>query len=65
MRNPVTGEFEGFCIDLLNKLSIMMGFNYSLYEVEDKSFGSEVNGVWNGIVGDIIKAVSNLGCKLT
>lgn len=64
MRNPATGEFKGFCIDLLEKLSSIMGFNYTLYEVEDKNFGTEVNGEWNGIVGDIIQAVSDHGYKL-
>ena len=37
----------------------MMGFNYTLYEVEDRSFGTQVDGVWNGIVGDIMQQVSD------
>ena len=64
MRNPATGEFEGFCIDLLKRLSDMMGFNYTLYEVEDKNFGAQVDGVWNGIIGDIMQEVSTLTYKL-
>jgi len=59
MRNPTTGELEGFCIDLLKRLSDMMGFTYTLYEVEDGNFGTKVGGTWNGIVGDIIQGVSN------
>ena len=35
MRNPITGEYEGFCIDLLKSLSDMMEFTYTLYEVGD------------------------------
>ena len=58
MRNPVTGKFEGFCIDILKNLSEMMGFTYTLYEVEDGNFGTQVDDVWNGIVGDIIQEVS-------
>jgi len=59
MRNPNTGEFEGFCIDLLKNLENMMGFTYTLYEVEDKSFGIQTGDTWNGIIGDIIQGVSD------
>ena len=38
----------------------MMGFTYTLYEVGDRNFGTQVDGVWNGIVGDIIQEVSDL-----
>ena len=54
-----TGELEGFCIDLLEELSDMMGFTYDIYIVEDGSFGGLVNGAWNGIIGDIIQEVSD------
>lgn len=64
MRNPATGEFEGYCIDLLKRLADMMGFNYTLYEVEDRSFGTQVDGEWNGIVRDIMQEVSALTYKL-
>jgi len=53
MRNP-TGDLVGFCIDLLEELSVEMGFTYDVYEVEDDKFGSMFeNGTWNGIVRDI------------
>ena len=55
-----TGELQGFCIDLLNKLQEMMNFTYDIYVVEDGKFGSEqANGAWNGVVGDIIQEVSH------
>lgn len=61
MKNPNTEEFEGFCIDLLDKLQTMMNFTYEIYEVEDNNFGSQQgDGTWNGIVGDIIEEVSGL-----
>ena len=60
MRNPDTGKFEGLCIDILERLSDMMGFTYTLYEVGDGNFGTQVDGAWNGIVADIIQEVSVL-----
>lgn len=55
-----TGELEGFCIDLLEELSNMMGFTYDIYIVEDGLFGSQSNnGTWNGIIDDIIQEVSD------
>jgi len=36
-----------------------MGFTYDIYEVKDDRFGSmEDNGLWNGIVGDILQQVN-------
>ena len=60
MRNPDTGELEGFCIDLLNELSDMMGFTYDdPYLVEDGKFGTLDGNTWNGIISDIIQEVTN------
>ena len=54
------GKLQGFCIDLLNELQEIMGFTYDIYVVEDKKFGSDQgNGMWNGVVGDIIREVSH------
>ena len=61
MRNPGNGEYEGFCIDLLERLSEIMGFTYTLYEVGDGNFGTQAgNNTWNGIVGEITQSVSNV-----
>ena len=58
MRDPATGKYEGFCIDLLEKLADMMGFTYTLYEVEDGNFGAQIdNKTWNGIIGEITQEV--------
>ena len=64
MRNPTTGEYEGFCIDLLKSLSDMMGFTYTLYEVGDGNFGTQNdNNTWNGIIGEITQSVSNINMR--
>ena len=60
MRNNNTGELEGFCIELLERLREMLNFTYTIYEVEDGKFGARKDdGTWTGIVGDIIQEVSD------
>ena len=52
--------FEGLCIDLMDKLSEVMGFSYSISLVEDGNFGGQdEDGNWLGLVGDLVKHVSN------
>ncbi|XP_053396130.1 glutamate receptor ionotropic, kainate 2-like [Mercenaria mercenaria] len=47
---------EGFIIDLLDELSAILGFNYTIYEAADRAYGSEVTpGKWNGMIGDLIE----------
>ena len=54
-------EYEGFCIDLLERLAEIMGFTYTLYEVGDGNFGTQAgDNTWNGIVGEITQSVSNV-----
>ena len=49
--------WEGYCIELIQKLADMMDFDYDLVIPEDGEFGQKVNGVWNGLVGDLAKGV--------
>ena len=66
-RDPVTQQYiknedgsyvwEGYCIELIEKLANMMDFDYDLVIPEDKMFGQKINGVWNGLVGDLAKGV--------
>lgn len=60
VKNP-DGSFvwEGYCIELIEKLAgpDMMDFDYDLVIPEDGEFGLKVNGVWNGLVGDLAKGV--------
>lgn len=39
-----TGEnqYEGFCIDLLNEMTQVLKFNYTIIEVQDGTYGIEV-----------------------
>ena len=52
-------KFEGFCIDLLEKIAKLCNFTYEIREVNDGQHGSFsfITNKWNGIVGEIIEKV--------
>ena len=51
--------YKGYCIELLKKISQLLEFNYTLYEPEDRKYGSMLpNGSWNGMVNELIQGVS-------
>ncbi|KAL7047470.1 hypothetical protein ACKWTF_002925 [Chironomus riparius] len=59
----VTGNarFYGFCVDLLEKISKQIGFNYILDLVHDRKYGAkDANGEWNGMVGVLMKHKADL-----
>ena len=50
-------QYKGYCVDLLDKISLICNFTYKLKLVEDGFHGAFVNGKWNGIVGELIDKV--------
>lgn len=50
----------GYCIDLLQKIASICGFNYTIRLVEDNVHGALVNGKWNGMVNEIIEKKADL-----
>ena len=58
-------RFEGYCIDLLEEISKILGFNYTVYEVPDKMHGipHNVTGEWNGIIRELKDKVCT--CMIT
>ena len=65
LREPVNNEtllgndrFKGYCVDLLEKISKICGFNYTIKPVEDGLYGALVDGKWNGLVSELIDKVS-------
>lgn len=50
-------RFEGFGIDLIHELSLMLGFNYTFRIQEDGVYGSAVGGQWNGMVKELLEHV--------
>ena len=51
-------QFRGFCIDLIELVSKLAGFNYTIKLVEDDKFGSFTDGKWNGIVSELLDKVN-------
>lgn len=59
---PLYGKerFEGYCIDLLQKLSEILGFKYEIRLVEDGKYGvkEDTTQQWNGMVRELMDHVS-------
>lgn len=52
-------RFEGFGIDLIHELSLMLGFNYVFQLQDDGDYGS-INNVtkeWTGMIRELIDEV--------
>lgn len=60
--SQLTGNdrFEGFGIDLIHELSLMLGFNYNFRLQENGVYGSLINGTkeWSGMIGELLAEVS-------
>ncbi len=51
--------FYGYCIDLMDEISRVAGFEYSLYLSPDKQYGSVApNGAVNGMISEVFQKVS-------
>lgn len=57
-------RFEGFGIDLIHELSLMLGFNYTFRIQEDGVYGSAVGGQWNGMVKELLEHVRFINCTV-
>jgi len=53
-------RFEGFGIDLIHELSLMLGFNYTFHLQEDGVYGSMIRETkeWNGMIKELLDGVS-------
>lgn len=53
-------RFEGFGIELIHELSLMLGFNYTFQLQEDGVYGSlnRDTGEWNGMIHELLTYVS-------
>ncbi|XP_063003182.1 glutamate receptor ionotropic, NMDA 3B [Elgaria multicarinata webbii] len=60
----VPAEFRrccyGYCIDLLEKLSEDLPFDFDLYIVGDGKYGAWKNGRWTGLVGDLLSGTAHM-----
>ena len=53
-------RFEGFCVSLLDEISQILHFNYTLVPIKDNVYGTknEVTGEWNGMIRELLTGVS-------
>lgn len=53
-------RFYGFCVDILDRISREVGFEYILDLVPDGRYGAKdpITGEWNGMVSQLMKHVS-------
>lgn len=57
---PSLARFEGYCIDMIETIAKNVSFNYIIRLVADNNYGSEVNGSWNGMIGEVRRGVGGL-----
>lgn len=50
---PMKHCCKGFCIDVLKRLAKIVGFTYDLYLVTNGRHGKNIDGEWNGMVGEV------------
>ncbi|XP_042334671.1 probable glutamate receptor [Sceloporus undulatus] len=54
-------ELEGYCMDLLEKLSQMLHFKYKVGVVKDGKYGIlSPNGNWSGMIGEVVRKEADL-----
>lgn len=51
-------HIEGLVVDLMDEISTIGGFNYSLYFTPDDKYGYVENGRVNGMIGEVYNNVS-------
>ncbi len=58
-----TTQYEGFIVDLMDRISQIVGFKYELIPVKDNRYGYRLaTGLWDGMIGELVSKVSV--CKL-
>ena len=60
-----TLTYAGYCVDLLNDIQEILGFEYTIYEAPDGVYGRmDENMNWNGMIKELIDKVSTLAIYL-
>ena len=55
-------RFYGFCVDILDRVSQEVGFNYILKTSPDSRYGAKdaITQEWNGMVYELMRHVSEI-----
>ena len=58
MKKNDSSGYEGYCIDLIDELKALMGFDYELFEARDNAYGVlNDNMEWTGMIRELIDNV--------
>ncbi|CAG7834172.1 unnamed protein product [Allacma fusca] len=61
---PLLGNarYEGFVVDLLQKLSVNLGFKYIIKPVSDGGYGqrNQTTGEWNGMISEVLRGEADI-----
>lgn len=52
--------FEGYCADLGQRMSEIIGFDFVIKPVNDSKYGDNKTGTWDGMVGELLSGVADL-----
>ncbi|XP_076118201.1 glutamate receptor-like [Mytilus galloprovincialis] len=54
-------NFQGYIIDLIDKVSDYLKFNYTLCIAGDGTYGKKLeNGTWNGVIGELTRGIADI-----
>ena len=60
IKNGTKDQFEGYCIDLIDELKALMGFEYEIYKVDTYGTMNEKTE-WNGLIKELIDKARKRG----
>lgn len=53
-------QFEGYAIDLIDELSMLLQFNYEIHLVKDGSGKIQPDGSWSGMIGRLMRGEADI-----
>ncbi|XP_022241144.1 glutamate receptor ionotropic, kainate 2-like [Limulus polyphemus] len=54
-------RYEGYCVDLIEEISKVLGFKYKFREAADRTYGKRNEwGEWNGMIRELIEGKADL-----
>ena len=54
------GKYEGYCIDMMSEMEILLNFTAHYYEVSEYGQLRGENHIWSGLIGEIVNERSLL-----
>jgi hypothetical protein len=56
----LSGNYEGFAVDIMNEIANIAGFEYRLYFSPDGKYGAVQHNIVNGMIGEVYHNVSHI-----